>query len=260
MNPPDQFPASSHSTNNPANAAPPAATPPVAAAPGTAAPGAWGGGLNAIKQAYAGIMANPVPAGIYIGVAFVVSVLFSLGHVHTTSTTSTAAAGGLGLVSLVFIRALILYSFSVTDKKPLSVSQFFDIDVKQFVFLILAYIAVLVVLVIAAIPILIPWIWVVPWLAFTGYALVDKNLTPFAAMGESRRLASNHKGKFWGIIGWMVLISIAGAIVGIIPYVSYLIQPALYVLEFATLAILYRYLQSQPAQPSQPTQPAVAAA
>lgn len=253
MNPPDQPPASSHPTNTPAGAAPPAAS-----TPGVAAAGAWGGGLNAIKQAYAGIMANPAPAGIYIGVAFVIGILFSFGH--TNRTGYNTAAGGLGLVSLLFIRALILYSLSIADKKALTVSQFFAIDVKQFIFLILAYIAVFIALLIAAIPILIPWIWVVPWLAFTGYALVDKNLTPFAAMGESRRLASNHKGKFWGIIGWMVLIGIAGAIVGIIPYVSYLIQPAIYVLEFTTIAILYRYLQNQPAQPSQPAQPTVAAA
>jgi hypothetical protein len=257
MNPPDESPASSDSTNNSAGARP-ATSPPAATAPGTAAAGAWGGGLNAIKQAYAGIMANPAPAGIYIGVAFVIGILFSFGH--TNRMGYDTAAGGLGLVTLLFVRALILYSFSVADKKPLTVSQFFAVDVKQFIYLILAYIAVFIALLIAAIPILIPWIWVIPWLAFTGYALVDKDLTPFAAMGESRRLASNHKGKFWGIMGWMVLIGIAGAIVGIIPYVSYLIQPVIYVLEFTTLAILYRYLQSQPAQPSQPSQPKVAAA
>lgn len=259
MNPPDQSPPSPNSANNSAGAAPPATPAPTAASPGAAAAGAWGGGLNAIKQAYAGIMANPVPAGIYVGVAFVVGILFSLGQTHSGTAVNYTSAGWLGLVSLIFIRALILYSLSVADKKPLSVSQFFAIDVKQFISLILAYISVSIVLLITAIPILIPWIWVLPWLAFTGYALVDKDLAPFAAMGESRRLASNHKGKFWGVVGWMILISIAGAIVGVIPYVRLLVQPAIYVLEFATIAILYRYLQQQPAQPSAPAAPKVAA-
>jgi hypothetical protein len=258
MNPPDQSPASSNPTTNSAGA-PPAAPPPAVATPGAATPGAWGGGLNAIKQAYAGIMANPVPAAIYIGVAFVVGILFSVSQAHAGTTVNVASASGLGLVSLIFIRALVLYSFSVADKKPLSVSQFFAVDVKQFIFLILAYIAVFIALLIAAIPIFIPWIWVVPWLAFTGYALVDKDLDPFAAMGESRRLASNHKGKFWGVVGWLILVSIAGAIVGAIPYVRFLVQPAIYVLEFSTIAILYRYLQKQPVQSAQPTTPTVAA-
>lgn len=252
MNPPEQSPASPSPSTNPAPAAP--------TAPGTVPAGTWGGGLNAIKQAYAGIMANPAPAGIYVAVSFVVGALFALGHPHVSRAANYTEAGGTGLVSLIFIRALVLYSLSIADKKPLSVSEFFSVDVKQFIFLILAYISVFVVLLIAAIPIFIPWIWVVPWLAFTGYALVDKNLAPFAAMGTSRHLASNHKGKFWGIVGWMILVSIAGAIVGIIPYVSYLIQPAIYILEFATLAILYRYLTLQPSPAAAPTAPVTPAA
>lgn len=209
-------------------------------------------------------MANPTPAGIFIAVSFVVSIVVAVSHIHIgTAATATAAAGSL--VSLLFIRAMMLYSLSVADRRPLSISQFLEVNIKQFCFLLLASIAVFILLVIAAIPILIPWIWVIPWLAFTGYALVNKNLDPLAAISESRRLASHHKGKVWGIIGWMILVSIAGAIVGIIPYVSYLVRPAVAVVEAVALAILYRWLQSQSqtqsqAQPQPPIQQNVAAA
>jgi hypothetical protein len=208
-------------------------------------------------------MANPAPAGIFIAVSFVVSIFVTVTHIHA-GTAATATAGAGSLVSLLFVRAMVLYALSIADGRPLSVSQFLEVNVKQFFLLVLAYIAVFILLVIAAIPILIPWIWVIPWLAFTGLALVDKNLDPVAAMSESRRLADHHKGKVWGLIGWMVLVSIAGAILGIIPYLSYLARPAVTVVEGVGLAILYRWLQSQsqtqpPAQSQPPAQPNVAA-
>ena len=190
-------------------------------------------------------MANPTPAGIFIGVSIVVSVLAGASHIYGHGATSSAAGGGVGLVSLIFIRAMVLYALSIADKKPLSVSQFFDVNVKQFIFLILAVIAVGVMLIVSAILILIPWIWLVSWFSVTTYALVEKDLDPLAAIGESRRLARNHKGKVWGIVGWIFLVSIAAAIVGIIPFVSYLLQPALVILETATLAIFYRWLTTQ---------------
>lgn len=208
-------------------------------------------------------MANPVPAAIYVGVSFVLSVLAVVSHLETNSTTRGATGGVIGLVSLLFIRALVVYNLSVADRRPLSVSQFFAVNVKQFFSLIVAGIAAFIILIIAAIPILIPWIWVVPMFAVTGYVLVDKDLGPFAALGASRHLATHHKGKVWGIIGWIVLVGIVGALLGIIPYVSYLVQPALVVLEGATIAVFYRWLQAQPqpqASPPPPVQPNVAAA
>jgi uncharacterized membrane protein len=178
-----------------------------------------------------------------------------VSHIHLSTTAAASASVAQALVSIIFARAMVVYELSIADKQPLSLSQFFAINIKQYLSLIAVGIVVAVLALLSVFTLFIGLIWIIPWLAAVAYVVVDKDLGPFAALGESRRLARHHKGKVWAVIGWIFLISIIIEIIGRLPYTPLLIMPAGGVIEASALAILYRWMQQNAGASPTPTPP-----
>lgn len=236
---------SSESNTKPANE--PAGTPTsVASAPQAAAQpsatGGWQGAFNALGAVFEQIKKNPQPAYLFVGVYTALAVLSFLADGGSTSFNETGSSYE-SLAALIFLLALPVYSLALADKKVISIGEFMRFDLGRYLTLVAVMLLTVVILVVAAIPLLIPLIWVIPWFALAGYAAVDKKLGPVEALKESKRLAQNHKGKVWGIIGSMILLAIAAGILSFIPVVGAAVAAFVNVLAGGAFASLYRWLE-----------------
>lgn len=148
---------------------------------------------------------------------------------------------------LPLVLVLPAYSIAAADGKNPSFTSLYRRPIRIFVSLIAAYLLADLMVVASAILLFVPAIWTIAWFAMTAYAVMDKNMGPVKALKESKRLAKDHKGKVWGLIGVSILLSLGINVVELAPvigkYVSSAATGAASVWFSVAGAVLYRWLQ-----------------
>lgn len=204
--------------------------------------GKWEGAFNAYGTAFKKLKENPEPALLFIGVYAVLAILSALmqgGQSYMDPDYNSIE----DLAYLVFAIPLIGYGLSLADGKKITLGTFMQFKFRHLVFLIVATILYALIVGVSLLLLLIPAIWTIAWFYLASYPIVDKNMGPIAALKESKRLAKEHKGKVWGIIGVSILLAIPVGILSQIPYIGSVSNAAAGVWAITAAAILYRWLQ-----------------
>ena len=197
----------------------------------------WPGAFNAFEKAFNAVISNPQPAALFL-VVYMVLAIISSNDKDPVMLTS--------LAQFIFLLAVVLYSLALADGKQLTIKSFMQVDVKKYIFLLLTGILSMLIVGVSLLLFIVPVVWALAWIFCSGYLVVDKGLSPVDAIKESKRLAQNHKGKVWGLIGVTFLAGVAIGIIGAIPYGGYLATFAMGVLTLVCSvagAMLYRWLQ-----------------
>jgi uncharacterized membrane protein len=198
----------------------------------------WPGAFKAFENAGNAVLKNPQPAALFL-VVYMVLAIISSNDTDPVMLTSVA--------DLVFLLAITIYSLALADGKQLTIKSFLQLDVKKYIFLLLTGILGMLLIGVSLLLFIVPVVWTLAWVFSAGYAVADKGLNPVDAIKEGKRLAQNHKGKVWGIVGVTFLFGIAIGIINVIPYAAYLGTLALGVLTIVCSvagAMLYRWLQA----------------
>jgi hypothetical protein len=206
---------------------------------------AWPGAFIALGQIFGQLKKNPEPAYVFVGTYTVLA--FISQAANGFATPMEMKGGGVAslesLTSLIFLLALPVYTLALADRKTITVNQFIAFDLTKYLTIIGATLLTVLIVFISAIPLLIPLIWVVPWLSLSSYVIVDKNVGVIDSLKESKRLAQDHKSKVWGIIGMTIGLAIIGSIFSFIPLVGPIVAATIGLLSAGLLASLYRWLQ-----------------
>lgn len=204
----------------------------------------WEGAFNAFEQAYKSILGNPKPALFFVAVYATINIVSMILQGKTTYSQDGYETYA-DIIMLVFIVPLTAYALALASGKSLSVSEFMDIRFKKLVSVIFASILVVLAVLGSLLLFIIPAIWTIAWFAFAALAVVDKDLMPLESLRESKRLAQNHKGKVWGLIGVSILVSIAASVVAIIPYIGVAALGFASVITTVASGRLYTWLKTQ---------------
>lgn len=140
-----------------------------------------------------------------------------------------------------------VYSLAVADGKNPSFSSLYRRPLRTFVSLILAAVLAEILTVLSLALFIIPAIWTIAWFSFANLVVMDKNMGPIKALKESKRLAQDHIGKVWGLIGVSLLLGLAAGVIGAVPLTGPYISAALTLVftlwASVATAVLYRWLQ-----------------
>jgi hypothetical protein len=205
---------------------------------------AWQGAFNAYGTAFEGIKQNPKPVLLFVGLYTLLTIL----GMPTQDGKQYLDPGYNNLADILFLIFLVAfptYGLAVADKKQLSLREIVRPSFAKFMSVLVASILSGLIVGVSLLLLIIPAIWTIAWLSLYSFAAVDKNMGPVAALKESKRLASEHKAKVWGIIGVGVLMSIGAGIISVIPFVGAAAIAAVSVWVYVAAAILYRWLQKQ---------------
>lgn len=139
------------------------------------------------------------------------------------------------------------YSLAVVDGKKPSFASLYRRPLRTFLSLIVAGIVSTLIVGLSFLLLIIPIIWTTAWFSMADLAVMDKNMGPIKALKESKRLAQNHIGKVWGLVGVSFLLSLAINVTAIVPvtgpYISMAVSGAFAVWSSVAMAVLYRWLQ-----------------
>lgn len=204
----------------------------------------WQGAFSAFDASFKQIKANPNPALLFVGVYTVVSII-SLIIQGKSSYSEKDYVAYADILVLFFVLPLTVYALALADKKKLSVSEFMQLDIKKLILIIATSLFTTLVIILSFLALIVPIIWVAAWFALVVFPVAEKGMTPIQAMKESKRLTQAHKGKVWGVIGVMFLVSIALGIIGTLPYIGVAAVAFSSVWTTAAMANLYRWLQTQ---------------
>jgi hypothetical protein len=207
-------------------------------------PKEWPGALNAYSDTLERLKKNNKPALLFLGVTLAASV-FSLLLQPDVSPREREYVNYADLMYFVFLLAVPTYALAVADNKLISAKQAMRFSFMKFFSLIIAFILTGLIVGVSVLLFIIPAIWTIAWLYLAAYAVVDKDLGPINALKESKRLAAEHKGKVWGVIGVGLLVSIGAGVLGFIPLVGDVAAMAATLWAAASAALLYRWLQKQ---------------
>lgn len=213
----------------------------------------WIGAFDALLKAWNYLKTYYKPVLVVAAIVFVLAIAESL----TSGAASYAATGAGSLVSLIFILAGTKYGLLAANNTPATNDIVFALDLKRWLILVGASIIASVLSVLSLALLIIPAIWVFPWLSLYAFASVDKNLGVIASLKESKRLAANHKSKIWAIFGVTILLSFATSIVtgffdavwaplGIVLTAE--VQLVTSLLSVIMLAQFYHWSKAQPAE------------
>lgn len=202
----------------------------------------WGGAFAAYGKIFEGIKKNPAPVllvTVVYALASTISTIFQDGKLYMDPKHAPVE----DITYLVFLLAMMVYALALADGKRISISQFMRFDLKKYVFVAAAGLLYILIVGVSLLLLIIPAIWTIAWLFAAPYIVVDKNMGPIKALKESKRLAQNHKGKVWGLIGVTTLLGIFVGLMAYIPYVGGAISAAFTMISAGTSALLYRWLQ-----------------
>jgi len=176
----------------------------------------WPGAFASIKLGFEAISKNQQFALLYIG-ANAIGTSVSHWYPHRFIGEFIGLA-----VSLILIVAVTKYALATARGETRSVSQLFNASALAYVRVIGALLAFFILLILSAVGLFIPLIWIIPWASFILYAVIDKHTGVFEAFRVSKQLAQHHKGKIWALVGASWLYVIGATLLTFIPIVGWL--------------------------------------
>lgn len=210
--------------------------------PNPAPKSTWVGAFDAIGAIFEQIKKNPEPAYLFVAVYAILAVLDVLNNGYT-SPMNTSSSNLETLALFIFLLSLPVYALALADRKPITIAEFMNFDLGRYLTLLGVSILTLFLFTGAALLLVVPLIWVVPWFMMGSYVAVDRKLGVIDSLKESKRLTQDHKGKVWGVIGASLLLALAVAVLSFIPVVGSAASAAITLLSSGALALLYRWLQ-----------------
>lgn len=205
--------------------------------------GTWPGAFEIVGEVFNQIKKNPEPAYFFISVYVALAFLGQLSTGFASPMDVDATSKPESLVSLIFLLALPVYTLALAERKPITISQFIKFDLGRYLTVFGVAILTVILVVLAAIPLLFLLIWVVPWLSLATYAAVDRKMGVIDSLKESKRLAQNNKSKVWGVIGLTILLAMLAGIFSFLPLIGAAAAAAISLLSAGAMANLYRWLQ-----------------
>jgi hypothetical protein len=206
----------------------------------------WEGALHALDQAVKAIKRNANPALFYIAVLAIVDIASNL-LINQSLTTSPAHAlqrmiisGG---VTLIFLPFSVCYPLALAKGIKVTIDELLHSSFKQYAYLVGCFFLELVVLILGGLALLIPLIWVIPWVTFLYFIVVDLDCGPIAALQEARRVTAGNKAKVWGIIGISIVPLVLADLLVHVPIVGDIVIPAVYLIYSTATAFLYEWLR-----------------
>lgn len=203
----------------------------------------WPGAFKAFEIAWRQIMKNPEPMWFFVVVYTLVTTTSMLIQ-GVSSTSEKGYQPYADAIVLVFIVPLITYGLSLAANRKITISEFMQFSLKKLLFLIVTSLLFAFIIFGSLLLLIVPAIWTIAWFAQSSYALVDKDLSPIAALKESKRISKDHKSKVWGLIGVSILISFAAAIFTVIPYIGNAAVAFVSVLTTVAATHLYKWLEA----------------
>jgi hypothetical protein len=200
-------------------------------------PSEWTGAFKAFEKAFDAILKNPLFAAVFV-IAYIAPTILS--------SSNTMLFVLSGLVQLIFVLAIPLYCLALADGSKPTIKHLFQINMKKYIFLLLAGVLFFLILGVSFLLLVFPVIWVLAWIFSMEYIVADKGLSPMAALKESKRLGASHKGKVWGIVGVTFIGGFGAGLIGALPYGQYVGTFAMGVVTLVSSvagAMLYRWLQ-----------------
>jgi hypothetical protein len=207
--------------------------------------GAWPGAFAVCGQIFQQIKKNPAPAVFFVVTYIVFSIISSLAQGKGYGTAGYHDYQDL--LQLVFLLAIPTYGLALADRRSISVNQVMEFDPRRFVALFLATILYVLAIFFSIILLIAPVIWAVGWFSLYEFPVVEHGSNAIEALKESKRLAYDHKGKVWGIVGAVIVLSLPEAILLLIPvvqYISFGYSMLIGVVSSGVFAALYRHLQA----------------
>jgi len=203
----------------------------------------WPGAFKALEAAYKQIAKNPEPMWFFVGVYTVVTAASMLAQ-GVSTTAEKGYQPYADAIVLIFIVPLINYALAIIAGKSMTIGEFMQFSFRKLLWLLVLSVLVAFIIFGSILLFILPVIWTLAWFTCASYVLVDRDLSPIAALKESKRISKDHKGKVWGIIGVTILVSIVAGFFSIIPYVGNAALAFATVLTTVATASLYKWLSA----------------
>lgn len=204
----------------------------------------WMGAFKVFEVSYQRIAENAAPIWFFVGVftaAHVVSMLIQGKSVYNDNSYQSYADA----IMLLFVLPVTVYALARAHGKTQTISEFMQLNLKKLLFLLLTSLLTALVVVGSVLLFIVPVVWTVGWFLIAVYASVDQDKGPIQALKESKRISQDHKAKVWGVLGVSLLVSIAGSIIALVPYVG--VAAVAFASAWTTVASahLYVWLKTQ---------------
>jgi hypothetical protein len=216
----------------------------------TPADNAWAGAFAAYGRVFDQIKKNPGPAWLFVGTYVLFS---SVSTFFQDGTAYPNHAPYEDIAYFIFLLAIPVYGLALADRKRISLGEFMRLDLMRYLSLFAASILYVLIVGGSLLLLIVPAIWTIAWFFVTPYVVVDQGKGPIKSLKASKRLAQNHKGKVWGIIGVSILLMIPAAVFQYIPFIGIAASAFVTVLSTGAAASLYRWLQHEGTKATQTT-------
>lgn len=209
----------------------------------------WKGGFDAVGQAMRSLIANSTPVLFYI-VALLFADLLSFFVIGRPTTENQIGAGGIqGLVSVVLLPFMLRYQLELARGGSISsISQLLRVDVMLYLKLIAASLVAIALVLIGIIPLLIPLIWIIPWVCILCFPIVKHSHGPLQALKYVRQLSAGRLSMLWTIVGISLLLFLATIPVSLVPGLSTIVSAAVSMISGTAFAIAYLWLEANRAK------------
>ena len=155
------------------------------------------------------------------------------------------------ILVLPFILGVQRYALAVADNHKLTLKEFLVFHPKLIGFMLLTNILTVLAIAGSLLLFVIPVIWVMGWYFLSSLAVIDKGLSPMAALKESKRIAEGNISKVWALLFFSMLINTGvnmlhyalPGVSGVVIIGSAATFASLWILSAG--AILYRYMQER---------------
>ena len=153
------------------------------------------------------------------------------------------------IIGLLTPVAVLKYGLHIAQSASTSLRSLFVTSVKEYLTVLMGYIAVITIYVVAALPLFIPLIWILPWFAFVLFIIVDEGISLGQACRRSKQLGGSHKGAIWSLILLSLLLSVVAAGSFAFPQVGWVISELVNIIvslaAMIAFARLYLYCKAQ---------------
>jgi hypothetical protein len=171
----------------------------------------WPGLLKVLRKSSIAIRNNYLPFVFYSTIMLIVQLVVptlvsNLGTLDFSKQVISDASSAI--VGFLLCPYLNKYALNLASEKKITIRELFNISGRVYLNVYLSYILFGSLLLVGAIFIFIPLIWILPWLYLAFYPVIDMEFSPLQALKYTRTTLHNNYSKTWEIIGLNILITV----------------------------------------------------
>lgn len=206
---------------------------------------AWPGALEAFGRALMRSAQSPQPVLAVILASFGLGLLYSsleLNAVNVVRVMGIAIA-----LNLFLVPALLRYCLAIADGRHVTMAGFLRLDGERHATVLLSLGVAGFAVAVSLALLVVPVIWVLPWVVLTAFIATDRQVNPLEALRASRRLTRGHKLHVWGIVATTIALLALVQVIALTSPSAALFSNALgtmvAITSGSTMAMLYRWLE-----------------